>query len=234
MDLVDGRMTAHTVARWWGETVASADLTTLVVAVVGVAGTTAAPWLTQRARRAEARDQAENEARVREEERRDLAFERKRTLYVELNRVARIYRSSARDVALSYLRGEGVGQDKLDMLDRARNDFRMLQSEAQMALPSVALPVADEAGRCLALGYEQARRLAPESGMPQRPDLAIAYLTGPLSAAIRLLRQTLRADLGVAEPVSDLGERLDQLAAERARYSDATSVGRDHGDSDAP
>ena len=202
---------------------ASMDLTTLIVAVVGVAGTTVAPWLTQRAHRTEVRDQAERDARVREEERRDRTFERKRALYVELNRVARIYRSSARDVALTYLRGEGVSQDKFDALDRARNDFRMLQSEAQMVLPSEALPVADEAGRCLALGYEQARRVVPEGGTSQHPDLAIAYLMGPLSAAIRLLRHALRADLGVAEPVTDLREQLDELAAERARYSDATS-----------
>ncbi|MFG2951618.1 hypothetical protein [Streptomyces adustus] len=200
---------------------ASAELTTLVVAVVGLAGTTAAPWLTQRAHRGAAREQAERDARVRAEDRWDRAFERKRALYVELNRVARIYRSSARDVALTYLRGEGVNQDKLDALDQARNDFRLLQSEAQMVLPSEALPVADETGRCLALGYEQARRLAPESGPPQAPDSAIAYLSGPLSAAVHLLRHTLRADLGVAEPVTDLRGHLDQLAAERARYSDA-------------
>ena len=217
-----------------GETVASTDLTTLLVAVAGVAGTTAAPWLAQRAHRGEAREQAERDARVREEDRRDRAFERKRALYVELNRVARIYRSSARDVALTHLRGEGVSQDKLDALDRARNDFRMLQSEAQMALPTEALPAADEAGRCLALGYEHARRLAPENDGPHDPDVAIAYLTGPLSAAIRLRRHALRADLGVAEPVTDLRERLDHLAAERARYSDAIPAAQPRGGLDAP
>lgn len=79
---------------------ASTDLTTLVVAIAGVAGTMGSPWLSQRARRAELREQADRESRVREEDRIDRAFEHKRTLYANLNRAARIYRSTARDVAL--------------------------------------------------------------------------------------------------------------------------------------
>ncbi len=201
---------------------ASTDLTTLAVAIVGVAGTMGSPWLSQWARRAELRDQADREARVREEDRIERAFERKRALYANLNRAARVYRSTARDVALNCLRGEDVAQDTLDAMDYARADFRLLQSEAQMVLPLEALPVTDETGRCLALGYEQVRLLAQKGGAPKDAGLVMAYLNGPLSAAIRLLRHIMRADLGVAELPTDLAERLDQLASERAEHSTTT------------
>ena len=191
------------------------DLTALVVAVVGVAGTMGAPWLSQRAHRWEAREQAERDERAREQERRDQAFEHRRELYAALNSTARAYRSTARDMALSLRRGEPVDRQELAGIDRARDAYREQYAQAQMVLPQRTLEVVEEANRCLGHGYESVRRLALVRDPQDAADPALAWLRGPASDAVLLLRQALREDLGVIEPIADLEQQLAKLEDQR-------------------
>lgn len=195
---------------------AGTDLMALVVAVVGVAGTMGAPWLSQRVHQGEAREQAERDEHAREWERRDRAFERRRDLYAALNSTARVYRSVTRDVALSLRRGESVVHGGLAGIDRAREAYRAQYAQAQMVLPQRALEVAEETIRCLGHGYELVRRLALASDPRQAAEPTLAWLRGLLSdAVLLLLRQALREDLGVIEPIYDLEDRLGKLADDR-------------------
>ncbi|AOR30006.1 hypothetical protein BFF78_01930 [Streptomyces fodineus] len=91
-----------------------ADLTAVVVAAVGVAGTMGAPLLTQWSRRRELAEEAERAERQRGQDRDERDLQRKRDLYAALNSTARAYRTAAYDYVLAVKHGENADGSALD------------------------------------------------------------------------------------------------------------------------
>ena len=188
----------------------STDFTALAVALVGVAGTMGAPWLTQRARHAEARDQAVRDERAREASSRDQLFEKKRALYATLNTATRGYRSALRDCALE-LGSPQPSEESFTALDQARAAYREQYSQAEMVLPARPFEVAVIANEHLGYGYKRMMRLVVSTNRLQDADQVLAFVRGPLVVAVELLRLALREDLGVVEPTDDLEAQLAAL-----------------------
>ena len=183
----------------------STDFTALAVALVGVAGTMGAPWLTQRARHAESRDQAEREVRAREASWRDQLFEEKRALYAALNSVTRAYRSALRDCA-SMVPPSGSAE----ALELARTAYREQFAQAEMVLPQRPFEVAVVTNEHLGYSYKLILNLYAADPV-QAVDEVLTLVRGPVAEAVELLRLALREDLGVIERVDDLGAQLAAL-----------------------
>lgn len=185
----------------------SADLVTLTVAVVGVGGTMGAPWLRERSRRAEARDQAERDREVRAEERFNESFDQRRDFYAALNSAARRYRSSMRDYVRAR-RSLGHREADLAVLERAREVFKENYAQAQMVLPQKTLTIAEAVNSSLGFGYRIVRVLAAKADDGGQGERVLSWLREPLSDAVSLLRDALREDLGVIDSIPDLEDRL--------------------------
>ncbi|MFE2911903.1 hypothetical protein [Kitasatospora indigofera] len=197
------------------------DVTTLAVALVGVGGTIGATALAQRARRAEVAEQNRRAAREREQDREDRAVQTKSELYAALNATGRAYRSAGRDTVLALRRGEAV---TADALDAARQAYYDQYAQAQMILGSTALAVAGEVNQCLGAGYHLIRNLPPDASgagphLPGDAELVRAkrWFAGPLSDAVHLLREALRAELGVSGAPSVEQLTAGVVALSRAR-----------------
>lgn len=183
----------------------SADLTPLAVALVGVAGTMGAPWLTQRARRADARDQSERDERAREASRTDQLFEEKRALYAALNSVTRAYRSALRDCA-----SVEPSHGSLEALEQSRMAYREQFAQAEMVLPPRPFEVAVVVNEHLGYGYKLI--ISRFAGDPlEAVSEVLTLVRGPVAEAVELLRLALREDLGVVEPVADLEAQVAAL-----------------------
>lgn len=193
----------------------STDLTALAVAAVGVAGTMGAPWLTQRAHRAEARDQAKREERAREASRQDQLFEEKRALYAALNSASRTYRSALRDCAAAVWNSE-PSEESYAAADRARTQYRELYAQAQMVLPQRPFGVAEVADDHLGYCYKLVLGLSSGAGARRDAERVFAWTSGPLVAAVSLLHLALREDLAVIERVTDLEAQLAALTISRS------------------
>jgi hypothetical protein len=189
---------------------AIADVTTLVVAAVGVAGTMGAPWLSARSQRADARDQEDRERGAREDKRRNREFENRRKFYAALNRSARSYRSAIRNYAWAVWRGDHT-EDDLGEVQRAREIYKEHYSEAQMVLPQPTLEVAEAVNSWLGHGYKLIRSLKDCADPQGEVDEVLTWLRGPLKATVAVLRQALREDLGAVETTIDHRERLASL-----------------------
>jgi hypothetical protein len=197
---------------------AGTDVTTLTIALAGMAGAIISPWFTQRGRRWEIREQGERQERERQQVHRDELHQHRRDLYAALNHSARIYRSCARDVALDIHRGDPVDATARAAIDSARDAYREHYAQAQMVLPQRILDVAEEVNRCLGHGYELVRRLIFASDPKIAVGPVLAWFRGPLSDATHLLQQALREDLGTGNPVPDLAQQLARLAEEREHH----------------
>jgi hypothetical protein len=196
------------------------DWTTLIVALAGLGGTMGATVLAQRARRAEIAEQNRHAALERLQEREERAVQAKRELYAALNATARAYRTAGRDVVLALRRGENV---VADALDAARQAYYDQYAQAQMVLGATALDVASEVNQCLGAGYHLVRHLPLDAsgvGLLSRTDARLVqakrWFAGPLSDAVYLLREALRAELGVNGALS-----AEQLEAKAAALSQA-------------
>ncbi|MFF1868430.1 hypothetical protein [Streptomyces sp. CB03911] len=197
------------------------DVTTLVVAVVGVGGTIGATALAQRARRAEVAEQNRRAALERQQDREERGLQTKRELYAALNATGRAYRSAGRDTVLALRRGETVATDTLDATRQAYYDQ---YAQAQMILGTTALDVAGEVNQCLGAGYHLIRNLpidASGAGSLPPADAQLArakrWFSGPLSDAVHLLREALRAELGVSGAPSVEQLTAGVVALSRAR-----------------
>ncbi|MFF4692959.1 hypothetical protein [Streptomyces sp. NPDC001307] len=197
------------------------DWTTLTVALVGVGGTMGATVLAQRARRVEVAEQNRRAALERLQDREDRAVQTKRELYAALNATARAYRTAGRDTVLALRRGETVVADALDATRQAYYDQ---YAQAQMVLGATALEVASEVNQCLGAGYHLVRHLpldASGAGLLPRTDAQLLqakrWFAGPLSDAVYLLREALRAELGVngAPSVEQLEAKVVALSQAR-------------------
>jgi hypothetical protein len=198
------------------------DWTSLIVAIAGVGGTMGATVLAQRARREEVAEQNRRAAFERQQDREERAAQAKRELYAALNAAARAYRTAGRDVVLALRRQETVVPDALDAARQAHYDQ---YAQAQMVLGTTALEVASEVNQCLGAGYHLVRHLPlntpgaePLSRTDPRLVQAKRWFAGPLSDAVYVLREALRAELGVngSPSVAQLEAKVVELSQARA------------------
>jgi len=177
----------------------NSNVTALVVAVVGVAGTLFAALLTQlsytRAKRLELKDQRDQ----REEERQQANVRERREAYIALNAAARIYRRSMKN--LLYQEAESPVE-----LERARREFDLRISEVQLIAHAGVVVAAHSASSRLADAFgrlkEYTARLAVDTrsvGDDSERQELIDELDGPVAERLRELRRVMREDLGVAE-----------------------------------
>ncbi|WP_333767032.1 hypothetical protein [Streptomyces sp. IBSBF 2435] len=197
------------------------DWTTLAVAVAGVGGTMGATVVAQRARRAEVAEQNRHAALERQQDREERAVQSKRELHSALNATTRAYRTAGRDIVLAFRRGEAADAGAFDA---ARQAYYDQYAQAQMVLGATALDVADEVNQCLGAGYHLIRYLSLDvsgTGPLARTDARLVqakqWFAGPLSDAVHLLREALRAELGVDGALSVEQLRARALALAQAR-----------------
>lgn len=188
----------------------SADVTTVVVAVLGVAGTLSSPLLTQwvgnRAKRQEFELEAQRRQEDRHEDSRRSVLQERRVIYAQLNTAARQYEQAI----YAYLRviSEVVPtpEQRAELME-ARESFRELYSDAQMIIPDKVLAAAMEVSAGLGEAYGKARRLEQRlssGGAADDPEETIetarAYCRGDVYRLIINLRELMRQDLGVSGP----------------------------------
>jgi hypothetical protein len=185
----------------------SADFTTVVVAVLGVAGTLSSPLLGQRIAARAKEQEFSLEARLREDDRRETrqreGFEERRAVYAKLNTAARQYNQAMRAHLRMQAAGGVTDQAQADLAE-SRRVFRDLYSDAQMVLPDRVLEVAMAVSEGLGEAYGMVRRL--EAGqprlhgadVPETIERASEYCRTTLYDTIAELRQLMREDLGVA------------------------------------
>ncbi len=192
----------------------SADVTTVVVAILGVAGTLSSPLLTQRIADRAKRQDFEFETQRRREDRheddRRSAIQERRAIYAQLNTTARQYEQAIYQY-LRVISERPARPDQQAELVAARETFRELYSDAQMILPDQVLTVAMDMSYGLGQAYGKAKRLErrlypePSGGTPaDDPEETIeavrAYCHGDVYQLILRVRGLMRQDLGVSEP----------------------------------
>jgi hypothetical protein len=186
----------------------SADLTTVVVAVLGVAGTLSSPLLAQRvaarARQQEFSLQTQERREDRQDAQRRSAFQERRSTYAALNTVARGYVQQLRAYLRVVAEGSATDDDRAD-LAAARQGFRDVYSDAQMILPDRVLNAAIEVSSALGDAYGMIKRLengelraASAGGPAETVDTVGEYCRERLYELTGDLRQLMREDLGVA------------------------------------
>jgi type II secretory pathway pseudopilin PulG len=181
--------------------VSSSDVTALVVAVVGVAGTLAATVLAQymarRARQQEIDDQREQRLEAREAERLATAQRDRRAAYVALNAAVRAFR-----LAMLYHLREGTDQTRAE-LEQARQAFDLRYAEGQLITTPAVMEAAQSVSAQLGDAYGRIRGLdaaPPETAGVNRDRAALAAdLEGGIYQETRNLRLAMRAELGAPE-----------------------------------
>jgi type II secretory pathway pseudopilin PulG len=188
----------------------SADVTTVVIAILGAVGTLSSPLLTQwvgsRAKRQDFELEAQRRQEDRHEDARRSVLQERRAIYAQLNTAARQYEQAIYE----YLRviSEVVPTpEQLAELTEARESFRELYSEAQMIIPDTVLAAAADVSSGLGQAYGRARRLErrPSGGVtatdPEETiEAARAFCRGNVYRLIINLRELMRQDLGVSSP----------------------------------
>ncbi|MGI5340877.1 hypothetical protein ACQEVS_27485 [Streptomyces sp. CA-181903] len=172
------------------------DLSSVIIAVAGMAGTLGGSLLTQR-RAERARRREIQLVRAHDEERENLAL--RRTCYTELNRDARQF-TTALNRHLHILREHGTADDAdKTALDEAKAAFRDRYSEAQMIAPEEVLGPAHTVNKALSRVYGHVKRL--ERGEPE-PGETLASASRAQHAVrdlLRPMRTAMRRDLGVSQ-----------------------------------
>jgi hypothetical protein len=197
----------------------SADVTTVVVAILGAVGTLSSPLLTQRIADRAKRQDFEFETQRRREDRHEddhrSATQERRAIYAQLNTAARQYEQAV----YHYLRLLSEGPTRPDQqadLVAARETFRELYSDAQMVLPDRVLAAAMDMSYGLGQAYRKAKRLErrlysePSDGTPtddpeETIEAARAYCHSDVYQSILRVRGLMRQDLGVSEPTDQPG-----------------------------
>ncbi|MER5546696.1 hypothetical protein ACWDBD_45765 [Streptomyces sp. NPDC001118] len=169
------------------------DLSSVIIAVAGVAGTLGGSILTQRGSERAKRREIEL-VRGHEEIRENRSL--RRTCYVELNRDARQF-TTALNRHLHVMRERGVEESDMDALEAAKNAHRDRYSEAQMIAPDEVLKQASVVNQALNKVYGQLKRLergAPEPGETMETAAQAQYEVWDI---LRAMRTAMRHDLGV-------------------------------------
>ena len=188
----------------------NANLTTVLVAVLGVAGTLTSPLLGQRiaarAKQQEFELQRQQRLEERAEAQRRKAFEERRSMYAGLNAAARQYTQELR-AYLHMIAAHAITEEGRTDLSKARQTFRDLYSDAQMILPDKILEAAASVSEGLGQAYGMVKRLEigkPPTNSAEGPaetiDIAQEYCRVTLYDLIIELRQLMREDLGVSGP----------------------------------
>lgn len=192
----------------------SADVTTVVVAVLGAVGTLSSPLLTQRVADRAKRQEFEFETQRRQEDRhednRRSVLQERRTIYAQLNTAARQYEQAIYEYLRVISDGLPTPEQGTELV-AARQVFRELYSDAQMILPDKVLAAAMDVSAGLGEAYGKAKRLErrlqiePPGGRPgddpeETIEVARAYCHGDVYRLIIKLRGLMRQDLGVSGP----------------------------------
>ncbi|MGW7460575.1 hypothetical protein [Streptomyces sp. NPDC054797] len=169
------------------------ELSSVIIAVAGVAGTLGGAILTQRGSERVKRREIElvrgHEA-VREE------FSLRRTCYVELNREARQF-TTALSRHLHVIRERGVTDADRLTLEEVRRAHLDRYSEAQMTAPEEVLRPASTVNRALSEVYGQVKRLERGEPGPGETMESAVRAQQELWDALRAMRTAMRQDLGV-------------------------------------
>ncbi|MGI5192123.1 hypothetical protein ACQEVY_00390 [Streptomyces sp. CA-288835] len=175
---------------------------TLVVAVVGVAGTLASALLTQRgatkAKRMELEYAERQRATDREIEERRIALETRRACYVKLHQAIRHYQAMLYNHVHTLLR-EATSDEQCAELEAARYSVRDAYAEALMAVFDDVMDQAVDLAARLDVVYRLVKRF--DSGVQDSEDSLddARRQLKDVSDGIRSMRRLMRADLGIAE-----------------------------------
>ncbi|WP_330320724.1 hypothetical protein OG927_23385 [Streptomyces clavifer] len=172
----------------------------ILIALIGVCGTLAATWLTQRsADRVKRREleHAERQRRAEHEERsREAALEARRAGYVVLNTTARQYFTALRDRVHALRRGTWPEPGR-DEVEECRTAYLESYAEAQMIVPDPLLEVARRTNAALSSAYGMLKtKQSGTAGEGEALDVIGARIDdarGPLHE----LREAMRRDLRV-------------------------------------
>ena len=188
----------------------SADVTTVVVAALGVVGTLSSPLLTQwvgnRAKRQEFELEAQRRQEDRHEDSRRSVLQERRAIYAQLNTAARQYEQAVYEYLRVISEVAPTPEQRAELME-ARESFRELYSDAQMIIPDKVLATAMEVSAGLGEAYGKAKRLEQRlsgGGAADDPEETIetarAYCRGDVYRLIIKLRELMRQDLGVSGP----------------------------------
>lgn len=189
----------------------SADVTTVVIAVLGAIGTLSSPLLTQwvgsRAKRQDFEFEGQRRQEDRHEDSRRSVLQERRAIYAQLNTAARQYEQAIYEY-LRVISEAAPTAEQLGELTQARENFRELYSDAQMIVPDTVLAAAADVSAGLGQAYGKARRLERRSSdgvaAADHPEETIeaarAYCRGDVYRLIIKLRGLMRQDLGVSSP----------------------------------
>ncbi|MFF4011033.1 hypothetical protein [Streptomyces sp. NPDC001717] len=169
------------------------EIGSVVIAVVGVAGTLGGAILTQRGSERVKRKEIEL-LRGHQEIREQLVL--RRTCYAELNREARQL-NTALNKHLHVMRERTVEDADRVALDEARNAHRDRYSEAQMIAPREVLALASASNDALSELYGQVKRLERGEPGPDETFESAAQAQQAVWVHLRAMRHAMREDLGV-------------------------------------
>ncbi|MEV7526762.1 hypothetical protein [Streptomyces sp. NPDC091371] len=169
------------------------EISSVIIAVAGVAGTLGGAVLTQRGSERVKRREIEL-VRGHEEARERLSL--RRTCYVELNRDARQF-TTALNKHLHVMRERTVEDADRVALDEARDAHRDRYSEAQMIAPEAVLTPASAANQALSRVYGQVKRLERGEPGPGETMEGAARAQYEVWDFLRAMRLAMRQDLGV-------------------------------------
>ncbi|MFF3978335.1 hypothetical protein [Streptomyces sp. NPDC001828] len=165
----------------------------LWIAAVGVVGTLLSSLLTQRA--ADGSRRRERVEERREQERR-AGLDARRDTYVALNTACRQYLAALTDQMHALLNADGSGASGR-RLTEARDAHRDCYAEAQLRVPDPVLDLAGTVNHSLSTTYGMLMRLDRGDTRPGDSLDAVRADIEALWRQVRLLRQQMRADLGV-------------------------------------
>jgi type II secretory pathway pseudopilin PulG len=188
----------------------SAEVTTLVVAVIGVAGTLLAPIFTHRmatrAKQLELGAAHQQRREERDEARHQQALADRQSMYASLNTAAQQYDQQLR-ACVRELADGGLGKEARAALEEERQAYRILYSRAQMVLSDKVMMEAEKVTQALGDAYgvvkrldgrvTKAARLTAADGKAETIESA-RELSRAVCPLIDDMRQLMREDLGVA------------------------------------
>ncbi|MFD4248042.1 hypothetical protein ACFWP3_41695 [Streptomyces sp. NPDC058525] len=182
------------------------DLSAVIIAVAGVAGTLGASLLTQRGSE---RTKVKEIELVRGQEEIHENRVLRRTCYVELNRDARQF-TTALNRHLHVLRERDVEEADRVALEEAKNAHRDRYSEAQMIAPDAVLVRASAVNQALNRVYGQVKRLERGEPEPGETMETAEQERQVVWGMLRAMRAAMRHDLGVSAAVAADGQGADQ------------------------
>ncbi|MBV7703991.1 hypothetical protein NOVA_14525 [Nocardia nova] len=198
------------------------DLVSLAVAGIGVFGTfgasAAAQWAGIRSKRVEAEIQRSHLSEQRDESAKQQEREEKHSVYSHLNESARNYRTALHDGVRALERDVDVDVERLEAV---RNQYQEMYARAQMIVTDRLLTIASEVDTGLGNAYRVLHNAVLGDTNPEAISRLHRWLDDSAIAAVQLLRQALREDLGTTSAIVELDAKLEALQSARAEDLDA-------------